>query len=280
MNVTRRLGTRSESSADSVGSLRRFGTALTLTAQELARNRVAVLMLFIIPTLFYTLVAVTTRTAKIAFRLASVPGSPFVQVSERSSSLIFIGTAAVGLLTAFLALGLIQKNIESNRRLVLCGYRPVELIAAKFAVLLVVTAIIGAFVAELLPLFFAPERLVLVISGFALAGFVYGCYGLLVGAVFRRELEGVLFVSLLANIDAGWLQNPVYYAGAQNQVIIRLLPAYYPSQLSMTAAFTHHGVGRAVAGSLLYGGTFLAAALVVHFLRMRVRRPGKRGRSH
>ena len=255
---------------------RRFGTALALTGQELARNRVALLMLFIIPTLFYTLVALTTRTTKIAFKLASVAGSPFVQVSERSSSLIFIGTAAVGLLTAFLALGLVQKNVEANRRLVLCGFRPVELITAKLAVLLVVTTMIGTFVAELLPLFFSPERLLLVIAGFALAGFVYGCYGLLVGAIFRRELEGVLFVSLLANIDAGWLQNPVYYAGAQNQVIIRLLPAYYPSQLSMTAAFTNHGVSRAVMGSLLYGCVFLAAALVVYFLRMRVRRPGPR----
>ncbi|MBM3330491.1 ABC transporter permease [candidate division WOR-3 bacterium] len=257
-------------------SARRFGTALALTGQELARNRVALLMLFIIPALFDTLVVLTTRTTKIAFKLASIPGNPFVQVSERSTNLIFIGTAAVGLLTAFLALGLVQKNVETNRRLVLCGYRPLELIAAKLAVLLIVTIIIGAFVAELLPLFFEPERLVLVIAGFALAGFVYGCYGLLIGAIFRRELEGVLFIALLANIDAAWLQNPVYYAGAQNQVIIRRLPAFYPSQLSMTAAFTHHGVGQALLGSLLYGGAFLAAALVVYFLRMRVRRPGPR----
>ena len=250
---------------------RRFGTALSMTVQELTRNRVALLMLFIIPTLFYTLVALTTRTHKVAFKLASVAGSPFVQVSERSSSLIFIGTAAVGLLTAFLALSMVQKNVEVNRRLVLCGYRTIELIGAKLVVLLAVTAAVGAFVAELLPLFFMPERFLLVLGGFALAGFVYGCYGLLVGAVFRRELEGILFVSLLANIDAGWLQNPVYYAGAQNQVIIRLLPAYYPSQLSIIGAFSHHGVGRAVMGSLLYGCAFLLMALVIYFLRMRVR---------
>jgi len=251
----------------------RFGTALTLTARELLRNRVAVLMLFIIPTLFYTIVALTTRTAKVPFKLASVAGSPLAQVSERSSSLIFIGTAAVGLLAAFLGLSLVQKNIEANRRLVLCGYRPAELIGARLVVLLVVVAVVGTFVAELLPLFFTPERFVLVMAGFALAGFVYGCYGLLVGAIFRRELEGILFISLLANIDAGWLQNPVYYAGAQNQVIIRLLPAYYPSQMSIIAAFTRYGVGRAVTGSLVYGSAFLALALAVYFLRMRIRRP-------
>ena len=252
--------------------LRRFGTALELTGQELARNRVALLMLFIIPTLFYTLVALTTRTTKIAFKLASIPGNPLVRVSERSTNLIFIGTTAVGLLSAFLALGLVQKNVETNRRLVLCGYRPLELIAAKMAVLLIVTVIVGTFVAELLPLFFTPERFALVTLGFALAGFVYGCYGLLIGSIFRRELEGVLFITLLANIDAAWLQNPVYYAGAQNQTIIRWLPAYYPTQMSMTAAFTHHNLGRAAAASFAYGCAFLAAALLVYFLRMRTRR--------
>jgi hypothetical protein len=253
-------------------SIRRFATALALTGQELARNRVALLMLFIIPALFDALVVITTKTTKIAFKLASLAGDPFVRVSGRSTNLIFIGTTAVGLLSAFLALGLVQKNVESNRRLVLCGYRPFELIAAKLAVLLVVTVIVGTFVAELLPLFFTPERFVLVIAGFALAGFVYGCYGLLIGSIFRRELEGVLFITLLANIDAAWLQNPVYYAGAQNQAIIRWLPAYFPSQLSMIAAFTRHGVGRAVAGSIAYGCVFLAAALLVYFLRMRTRR--------
>ncbi len=35
------------------------------------------------------------------------------------------------------------------------------------------------------------------------SGFVYGSYGLIVGALFRRELEGVLFIVLLAIIVAG-----------------------------------------------------------------------------
>ena len=53
------------------------------------------------------------------FKLAAISESSLIEVSERSESLIFIGTAVVGLLSSYLALGLIQKQSDVNRRLVL-----------------------------------------------------------------------------------------------------------------------------------------------------------------
>jgi hypothetical protein len=93
---------------------------------------------------------------------------------------------------------------------------------------------------------------------------------LLVGALFRRELEGILMIVLLANLDAGWLQNPIYYADAQNKILVRALPAFYPSQTTLIAAFTQDPVVGPMIGSLLYGSAFLAAALVVYWLTMRI----------
>jgi ABC-2 type transport system permease protein len=121
-------------------------------------------------------------------------------------------------------------------------------------------------------LFFQPERFVLVVLGFMLAGYVYGCYGLLVGSILKRELEGVLLIVLVANIDAGWLQNPIYYADAQNKMIIRRLPAYFPSQVSMTAAFTDHSILNPLIGSVVYGSILLLGALLIYFWRMRIYR--------
>jgi len=106
-------------------------------------------------------------------------------------------------------------------------------------------------------------------SGLLLGGWVYGCYGLLVGSLFRRELEGILFVVLLAVIDVGWLQNPIYYEEAQNQAVIRSLPAYFPAQVSMAAAFTDHAVLRPMLGALAYGAGLLLAALGIHRWRVR-----------
>jgi len=246
--------------------------AMLMTARELLRSRLVLMLLLVIPSFFYSIVALTATDRLIAFRLAAISEQQLIQVSERNESLVFIGTAVAGLLASYLALGLMQKQSEVNRRLVLCGYRPTELITSKFAVLLGVMVLVGIYVGGLLPIFFRPERFALVVLGFVLAGFVYGSYGLLIGALFRRELEGILFIVLLANIDAGWLQNPVYYAGAQNQFIIRALPAYYPSQLGMIGAFTDLAATQPLVSSLCYGLVLLLVALVVYFVRMRVLR--------
>ena len=101
-----------------------------------------------------------------------------------------------------------------------------------------------------------------------LVGLVYGCYGLLVGTLVKRELEGILLVALLVNLDVGWLQNPLFYAGANNKQIIRYLPAYFPSQAAMVSAFSDHAIGGPLYGALIYAGIFLLLALVVFHLRM------------
>ena len=252
-------------------SSRRLAVAFGMVLRMLVRSRIVLMLLFIVPSLFYAVVLLTTTESPIVFQLASVGDGVAVTVSKRSEALVFIGLAAVGLLTAFLAMNLVQREAEANRRLVLCGYRPAELVTARLAVLVCVIVVIATYVVAVLPLFFDPERIVLVALGFVLVGWVYGCYGLLVGALFRRNLEGILFVVLLANIDAGWLQNPIYYGDAQNQAVIRSLPAYFPSQVSMAAAFTDFAVGRPAGGALVYGGALLLAAVVIYGLRMRRR---------
>jgi hypothetical protein len=245
-----------------------IATGALMTVRELLRNRVVLIMLFVIPSVFYTLVALTTPDRPIAFKLASVSEDTFVSVSQKSESLIFIGLAAVGFLTSFVAMTLIRRDVDVNRRLVVCGYRPSELVVSKLAVLVGVVLVVALFVSTALLIFFRPEHFALTAVGLILVGWVYGAYGLLVGALFRRELEAVLFIALLANIDAGWLQNPIYYADAQNTEIIRALPAYFPSQVSMVAAFSDHPVTIPVLASIGYGLSLLVFALVVHRWRM------------
>jgi hypothetical protein len=243
-------------------------TGALMTVRELMRNRLVLIMLFLIPSIFYTLVALTTTDRPIAFKLASVSEDTVVSVSQKSESLIFIGLAAVGFLTSFVAMNLIRRDVEVNRRLVICGYRSSELIVSKLTVLMGVILVVALFVSLSLLLFFRPDRFALTAVGLILAGWVYGAYGLLIGAIFRRELEAILFIVLLANIDAGWLQNPIYYADAQNTEIIRALPAYFPSQVSMVAAFSDHPVTIPVLASIGYGLGLLVLAWIVHRWRM------------
>jgi len=245
--------------------------ASLMTLREVFRRRIVILLLLMIPTIFYALTYLTTNMIPIPFLLAAVEGEPGLMVPSRHIGLVFMGLTSTGLLAAFLSMSLIQRNIHVTRRLVICGYTSTEISLSKLLVMLALIILVGFYVGSMLLIFFHPKSFLLVVSGFILVGFVYGSYGLLIGSLFRGELEGILLITLLANIDIGWLQNPIFYAGALNKGLIRGLPAYFPSQLSNISAFSDHAISRALAGGFLYGGTLLVVALFIFWLRMRKR---------
>lgn len=255
-----------------MGGLSRLGVSTEMTVRALLRSRLVLLLLFVIPTLFLAAVALITSHRGIVVELPSAGPGVLVELVQRQEGLVFVGLAAVGVLTAFLALDLLQRDAEVTRRLVLCGYRPREVIVARLLVLIAMVLANGSYVALLIQIVFRPAHPAAMWLGFLLGGWVYGGYGLLVGALVRRELEGILLVVLLANIDVGWLQNPIYYADAQVQAIIRGLPAHFPAQVSMLAAFTDHAVGPAALRAFAYGAGLLAVALLVFHQRMRAGR--------
>lgn len=106
-----------------------------------------------------------------------------------------------------------------------------------------------------------------------LTGLVYGCYGLLIGSVIKGELEGVLLIALMANIDAGWLQNPLFFAGATNKIIIKYLPAYFPSQTTIIGAFTDYSALLPALYSIIYGLVLMLLAMLLFFNTMKIKTP-------
>jgi hypothetical protein len=247
-------------------------TCIRLTAKSLLRNRIILLLFLTIPTIFFTATRYTTTNMPVRFRLATVSEKSVVNVSQREMAFIFIALAVAGLLSSFLSMTLIQNQVSEHKRLILCGYKSGEIIMSKFLLLMMIILSISIYISGWIKIFFSPENLIGVTLGFLLVGFVYGSYGMLIGTVFRGELEGILFIVLLTNLDVGWLQNPVFYYAAQNKVFIRSLPSYFPSQVSMVSAFSENSVARSVIGSISYGLIFLVLALWIYDLRMRVRK--------
>jgi len=240
-----------------------------MTLRELMRRKIVIILLILIPSVFYAVTYLTADLMNIPFKLAAVEEEPIIMIPARHTALVFLGLASAGLLAAFLSMNLIQRNIEVTRRLIICGYTSTELALSKLIVMFCIIIILGFYVGSMLWIFFDPSHFFRVILGFILLGFVYGSYGLLVGALLKGELEGILVITLLANIDVGWLQNPIFYAGALNKVIIRALPAFYPSQTSIISAFTDHAVTRSLLWSLAYGGVLLCLSLLIYWLKMR-----------
>lgn len=249
----------------------RVATSAGLVGRELARNRVALGLLLVLPAVFYLVIHLTTGERPIDFEL-SVTGDLVLTAVERDLSLLFIGLASIAGVSAFLAFLLVFRPAAPDRRLVFEGYAPAELLAAKVAVLGAVALAVAVYGTALLPLFFLPDRAAGVFLGFVLTALVYGAVGMAVGAVVRRDLEGILFLLLLVNLDPGWLQSPVFYAHAHNQELIRALPAHHPGQVAMAAAFSDAPLVAEIGASLLYLAAGLAAAAVCYGLRVRVRR--------
>jgi hypothetical protein len=252
-------------------------TAAAMTARELLRKRLVLVLALCLPAVLFAAELATEGNQLLQVKFAAAPERVRL-VEELDQSLLFISIAATGLISAFFASNLIQRQLDANRRLVLCGFRASELIAARLAVLLgivVAAALYTGSALEIftrLELFTRPRSPAGVLLGITLGAFVYGCYGLLVGTLFQRELESIFAIIVLINVDAGWLQNPFYYQYAGSKWLIEALPAHHPSQIAYLSAFTSEPIGRSLAYALAYGATFLVAALAVYQARMRVKR--------
>ena len=130
-------------------------TSLTMILRTLFRRRIVLILLAVIPAVFLGTVAATTSDRSLPFRLASLPGEVFIEAAERNISLVFLSVASTGFLVSFLALNLIQKNREGNRRLVICGYHPLELLFSNLFALLLVNLAIATYVGWLTGVFFS-----------------------------------------------------------------------------------------------------------------------------
>lgn len=249
----------------------RVRVSAALVARDLVRNRVAVAMLLVIPSVLYLLIWLTMGEREVPFELSAL-GDGSLSAGERDLSLLFMGMTSISGLSAFLAFVLVLRPIAADRRLTFEGYRPGELLLAKLVVMLGATFFVALYVSALLPLFFRPPRAAGVFSAFLLTALLYGALGMAVGAIVREELEGILVILLLVNVDAGWLQNPVFYGHAQNQDVIRMLPAHYPGQVAMLSAFSDAGLRTPAAAALGYAAVALGLAAILYWRRVRVAR--------
>jgi hypothetical protein len=242
---------------------------LLLIIKETFRNRITLLLLLLIPAIFYFIAFYTTSEIPILIKIASAPKEAVIMMKPKNLGLIYIGLAATGFITSFMALNIMQKNTFANKRQILCGYNTFELSLSKLIFVICIVLVLGIYTGGLGLMLMTPKYISGVILGYILCGFVYGSFGLFIGAVLRKELEGILVIVLLTNLDIGWLQNPIYYSAAPNKFIIKLLPGFNPSQVSVISAFTDYSINTQIVFSVIYGLVFLILSMIIFRIRMR-----------
>lgn len=178
------------------------------------------------------------------------------------------GAAEIGgalFATAFLAglLGIFQVvgSASADRRLVICGYRPTELLLARLLTILFAGALVATltFATFLVLVDLTPEAPLVALVVLVLAAIVYGLLGVILGALIGRELEASLVLVFLADFDVISALDMLPTEGA----IHEFLPLAAPSALLQDAVTD----GTIALGDLLQtGGSILILGIVAILL--------------
>src|SRR2546430_14565300 len=203
----------------------------------------------------------------VAFRLRATGATVTVDGHHRPQHTA--GLSSIPRITEFVVFATVRRARPFDRRLVLSGYRPSALIAAKTCGALVQAVAIGAYAAVIMLFFWRPAGLWAIAVTFMLAAATYAALGLLIGVLVRGDLEGFFLIIMISMLDT-FLENPVDNPLA-NKPILEFFPSYGPTQFAAAGAFHHQALMSMAAVSLSWTAAFALLGLLV--LRLRMPRP-------
>ncbi len=221
----------------------RVGAAVLAGAREYRRTPVLLALLVFLPAYTVGLFAVVAPDAEAVVHTGDGP----VTVGLAEATPAFTAPMAAALVAGVAGLFLMRSAADTDRRLVVAGYRPWEVVAARAGLLVAVAGLATVVAVGVARVAFVPASL----AGFAAAGFLaalsYGLVGLLAGLVVGR-LGGVYVVLFGAMLDLFVFQNPL---ATDAPAAARFLPGHYPVAMATDAAFGSGVAVGDVVGSLV-----------------------------
>jgi ABC-2 type transport system permease protein len=244
-------------------------TAIRLSLAGQVRNRFAWILLVAFVPVWYLVIGSMISHTGVAFRLRATGAT--ATVDGHNLTLITAGLSSITLITGFVVFATVRRARPFDRRLVLSGYRPSALIAAKTCGALVQAVAIGAYAAIIMLFFWRPAGLWAIAVTFMLAAATYAALGLLIGVLVRGDLEGFFLIIMISMLDT-FLENPVDNPLA-NKPMLEFFPSYGPTQFAAAGAFHHQVLAGMAAASLAWTAVFALLGLAV--LRLRMPRPAR-----
>lgn len=215
--------------------LRRVAVALRFGFRDYRRNIVLWVLLVGLPVLFITLSIVVTpdepaplelveggRRAVQLLSMADIHGAIMVPIT--------VGFLA-GLAGLFVALG----SADGDRRLVLAGYRPLDVLAARLGVIIFAALLTTGVALAVTGASFTPDVWVTFAAANVAVAVTYGMIGVLVGPRFGM-LGGLYLMLALPFIDVGLAQNAMFDAAPPAWATF--MPAHGAVRVLLDGAFT------------------------------------------
>lgn len=217
-------------------------TAAEMQGRDLLRRRIALGLLVALPIMFYLAV---------------------MQDPEQEPFPFIAGGVGMGWSVAGAGFFAAVASRRTDPRLVLAGYRPVELLLGRLLVLEVLAVAILVVFSGLIELLTPAPKPGLLVLGLGLAAVVGVPLGLAVAALLPRELEGTLAIIGVVGIN---MSVP------PGVTLAPFLPFYGPVETLMAAAGGDGQAATGLAHALAYGAGLFALALLLWTRRVRVRR--------
>jgi len=172
----------------------------------------------------------TRRHAALALLIA-LPLSFYLASTRSGATAVSAGGVGMAFAVSGATMFSILSSIEVDQRLVLAGYRPIELLMGRLLFLGPLGLVIAAGFSALMATLSHPARPWLLVAGVGLVALQSVPFGLAVGAALARELEGTLVLIGVIGLQlAVELTSPV----------AKVLPFYGPSRL-ISSSLTQDG---------------------------------------
>lgn len=214
------------------------------------RRPLLLILLVIVPAYTVTRsIAITLPTP----RIIGLPQGIDVETTMRAIHGAVMAGVAVGFVTALCGVFVMGAALAGDRRLVIAGYRPVEVVTARLLVLLAAAVLVVAVSAAVTAANFSPESWLPFLGGVALVGLIYAGIGAVAGALLDK-LAATYLILFLVLTDLGIVQSPMFGDGTPDRLAV-LLPGYGPARMMVDGSFSS---GFHASGELLLSLGWLA----------------------
>ena len=241
-------------------------TATRMGLREQARRPVLLVLLVGVPFFFITRAILNTEATP---RLIALPGGAEVATTMRDLHGANMAAITIAFLAGLCGAFVMNSARRVDRRLVVAGFRPLQALAPRLAVLAVATLLVVAVSSAVTALSFTPQSWPAFVTGNLLIGLTYGALGALAGAMLG-VLPATYAMLLGPMLDLGIAQNPMFGDGTPDGWS-RLLPGYGSGRVLTDAAFSSSGFHAwgelALATGWAVAGTAVVAAVLVRSLR-------------
>jgi len=243
----------------------RLVAASRAAVRDYGRNRVLWVLLIAVPILFIALAAEETPTMAIPVALAHGARQVTAMISMRQVHAAEMASVATALLAGLAGLFVVTGSRDGDRRLVLSGFRPREVLAGHLGVIAgaaVLTSVVSLAVSAA---WLSPHQWVLFVGADLLIALTYAMIGVLLGPLTGR-LGGLYLILLLAIVDVGYGQSVMFKPLPPSWGAF--LPGRGAGRLLIGGAFSS---GSAQFGYLLLGLGWLAALSIAAAFVFRAR---------